>query len=223
MWDKMKRTLEDVFSGGDWTVEATRHEAPGPIAIRFGGGPAPDILDLLREQGVPTSFFLSGSRPEQRQTQRSEDLFAHYRVRPEPFFAHRARTEPFLTRLWIRPSFVRLPDGNGDRTLKVYRLLRNHQADCILVRWVLSSGDGPLTVGGLDEEDLVVRCRRAVEAGSAGGHVTGTLILMIESPADIAMPLTARVAPLLLREMLAGAQQRQWALVGIGAPAPAST
>jgi peptidoglycan/xylan/chitin deacetylase (PgdA/CDA1 family) len=233
MLEKAKRTLAGVFSGADWAAASDDSARRDDIANRSDDVAPADILDLLREQGVPTSFFLCGTRAEPSpsgdlMTGDGQAIYAHGfdparmdRVAPEPFFAKPGRTEDLLTRLRPMPApcFVRLPYEGGHRTLRVHRLLRDRLSDCLLVHWATSPDDFPID-GCESEQDLVARCRDAVERAFARGRITGTVILLHEDPAEIDAPLSAQAAPLLLREVLRGAHEPHWAVVGIGAPLP---
>ncbi len=234
MLEKAKQTLAGVFSSGDWATASDENARRDDIAIRSDDDVAPaDILDLLREQGVPTSFFLCGTRaepspPGDSMTGDGQAIYAHGfdparmdRVAPEPFFAKSGRAEDLLTRLRPMPvpCFVRLPYEGGHRMLRVHRLLRDRQSDCLLVHWATSPDDFPID-GCESEQNLVARCREAVERAFALGRITGTVILLHEDPAEVDAPLSAQAAPLLLREVLRGAHEPRWAVVGIGVPLP---
>jgi hypothetical protein len=232
MLEKMKRTLEGVFSAGQG-ISALERSAPRiSIAPDLAGGPSPEIVDHLREQGVPTSFFLHGTRhePDDAPTDdglaapsTGQDAIVMDRIPPEPFFARTDRTDDLVTRLQPDPTpfFVRLPYGSGHHMLRVHRLLHDRVSDWLLVHWAGSADDPAVADACEGEQDLVARCREAAGRTFSGRPVTGTVILMHGGPAGMHMALTAQVAPLLLREVLSGARHPHWMVIGIGAPLPA--
>jgi peptidoglycan/xylan/chitin deacetylase (PgdA/CDA1 family) len=233
MLEKMKRTLEGVFSAGQGLSAIERHAPRISITPEPDNGPSPEIVDHLREQGVPTTFFLHGARTEPHSSPAEPltsdgqatysggyDAIGMDRIPPEPFFARPDRTDDLVTRLQPEPTpfFVRLPYGNGHHMLRVHRLLRDRLSDWLLVHWAGSADDPALADECEVEQDIVARCREAAARAFSGSSVTGTVILMHGGPAGMHMALTAQVAPLLLREVLSGARHPRWMVIGIGAP-----
>lgn len=232
MLEKMKRTLEGVFSGCHGIPAPERNAPRLSIASAPDHGPSPEIVDHLRAQGVSSSFCLHGTciGPDPRPgplTNNGEalyvpgyDAFGMDRIPPEPFFARPDRDDDLITRLQPEPTpcFVRLPHGGGHHMLRVHRLLRDRLSDWLLVHWA-GSPDAPSPAPGYeDEQDLVARCREAAKRTFADRRISGAIILMYGDPADMNVSLTAQVAPLLLREVLSGAHHPHWTVIGIGAP-----
>jgi len=217
MLEKMKRTLDGVFSGGQGIAAIERNAPRISITSPSNDTAASEIVDLLHDRGVPTTFFLCGTRTEPHVLPEPEQIDEQPVVPPEPFFARTDRSDDLLTRLRPEPTpcFVRLPHAGGHETLRVHRLLDDRQSDCLLVHWASPEEEDSA------ERDLVARCRAAAEHAFAEERIAGTLILMREDAAERDLSLSAHLAPLLLREVLSGARQPHWAVVGIGAPLPA--
>ncbi|WP_019833852.1 hypothetical protein [Sphingomonas sp. PR090111-T3T-6A] len=231
MLEKMKRTLEGVFPGGHGISALERNAPRLSIASDLDHAPSPEIVDHLRVQGVPISFFLRGTCIEPHPQPapltsdgealyaRGYDAFGMDRIPPEPFFARPDRDDDLVTRLQPEPTpcFVRLPHGGGHHMLRVHRLLRDRVSDWLLVHWAGSSGAQEYE----DEQKLLAHCREAAKRTFADRRISGTVILMHGDPTDMNVSLMTQVAPLLLREVLSGAHHPHWTVIGIGVPVPA--
>ena len=212
---------QPTFSAGDWLPTLDRLPTRRAVALTFDDGPTPEttprVLKLLADHGAPATFFLSGERVE-----RAPDLvgaivaaghevyahgYSHIRLQNEPperLFSEMSRTEAMLARFRPTPApyLVRLPYGSGARDARLHRTVRAWNASAQLALWSHSVRDHLIAAEEKDLEAVGLRCGLEVDRLLARRTLGGGVVLLHETPYNVASPLNAEVAPLLLAQLL---------------------
>ncbi|MFO1082640.1 MAG: polysaccharide deacetylase family protein [Reyranellaceae bacterium] len=226
---------------GGWCPVVWR-QAPGvtDVALTFDDGPHPEttpaILDLLRHHDATATFFFSGVRAAA-----SPDLVAQAVAAGHAAYAHGwdhvdhervgsadsavaclQRAELLLSafRPTPDPYLVRLPFNAGMKRQRFHRSLRRFRPRARFAWWTISAQDWRLAEHCADPAELARRCGAVASTLAGRRDLPGSIVLLHEAPFGATGPLVPRIAPELLRAVLAMLRARGLRAGPLAPPVP---
>ena len=218
---------QPTFSSGEWLPTLGRLPQRRTVALTIDDGPTPEttpqILELLKQHGVPATFFVSGERGAraphliQAILDHGHDVYAHgwshIRLQHEPpevLYDEMERTERLLATYRPTPSpyLVRLPYGSGARDVATHRAITAWRPASQLALWTYTVKDHLIAAEEDNIVDIELRCKAEVDKLLARRRLGGAILLLHETPYDVSADLNERVAPIILRHLLVGLEAR---------------
>jgi peptidoglycan/xylan/chitin deacetylase (PgdA/CDA1 family) len=211
---------------GDWLP--VLHRLPGgqsgrEIALTFDDGPSaavPELLRVLARAGAKATFFLTGTRIVERPdlvtaiVAGGHAVYGHGYAHEHLDEADAARIRDALTRTEAllaayratpQPYLVRLPYAAGRRQAWVHRAIRAWSPAAQIAHWTRSFDDHEIATACATEADVTRLCADAVTRVAAHGDLSGTILLMHDTPFDRASPylgtVTITLADMVVRRL----------------------
>jgi hypothetical protein len=202
MWGRVRRTLDSVFVGGDRSTPIERPANQNDTIGNFHTADAvtsPDILDIFHDEDIQTSYFLRGKTA------------GWLGIEPMPSGSQEDDTINLSP--WSWASAISTQHGHHQTPIKVERLLTNGTSECMLVRQP-DAAKRDAEIFGADSH-LNQRCLKAAKRAFALNLIAGSLILLLDDPADREKASVMHNRSSLLGELVGRIGDRPWAVIGI--------
>lgn len=220
--------MYNSLSLGGWRPVVHRQpRGTRQVGLTFDDGPhpatTPAVLDLLKQHRCTATFFFTGVRAAlhgdlvARTVAEGHAVYGHgwdhvnlEHASDGAILAAMASAEACLQRFRPTPDIylVRLPYNAGARRRRVHAVVKRFHRDARFAWWSLTTRDWLLARDCQETEELNRRCAVLARNLEKQALLPGSLILMHEAPFGAEGELSARVAPLLLAEILAALQRR---------------